>query len=380
MAKGGDSSGSRRQESQRQPDRSAAGDSWPGDASLVPRRSIGDEPTHHSQTDSSLSDAGTPAAPQLAGGDTDDLESRYRIQRELGRGGMATLEEALRQVAPTGRIRLLAGTHRLQQPLEIDQSVALIGQGMDRTRIECDGPGFVVNFAAGTSSARNITFAHCGEAEANVVEVNAQQLTLEQCRFEGGKRSDNDGDVIAGHGLYLRGTTRAVVRKCEAVSNDCHGIAVADQSEATLDSNTCQQNRLCGIAYSDSASGTARGNTCEGNEVDGILVGQQAQPTLEQNTCRQNKLCGIAYFGSASGTARENTCEGNRKLQIYVAGSATPNLVANVGIVFSEKKAIGAISGGGIGLLIGGLIGGETGGLIGSFIGGGIGWLIGRVN
>lgn len=67
------------------------------------------------------------------------------------------------------------------------------------------------------------------------------------------------------------------------------------------------------------------------NELRGIRVGEQSQPTLEGNTCEGNRGSGIAYFGEASGTAKNNTCRGNGRYDIYVAKGTKPSLIANRG-------------------------------------------------
>lgn len=58
-----------------------------------------------------------------------------------GSGNLRSLEEAVQQARPGAVIYLKAGIHRLKHPLVIDKPLTLIGEGMETTRIVCDGEG-----------------------------------------------------------------------------------------------------------------------------------------------------------------------------------------------------------------------------------------------
>jgi len=245
-----------------------------------------------------------------------------------GSGNLRSLEEAVQQARPGAVIYLKAGIHRLKHPLVIDKPLTLIGEGMETTRIVCDGEGCVVEFSGdGLFSARDLAFVHEGTKWGDAVRANKGEVQFYRCLFTGGVW--DEVNQRGGSGLWLYGTARGDVRECVASGNEGTGIRVSGEAQPTLEGNTCRENKRSGIAYFGNAAGTARQNTCVGNEKHGISVGEQAQPTLESNTCRENKSCGIGYFDSAAGVARQNTCVGNEKHGIYVGERAQPTLESN---------------------------------------------------
>jgi parallel beta-helix repeat protein len=245
-----------------------------------------------------------------------------------GSGDDPSLEDAVKQAKTGATIYLKAGIHRLSHPLLINKALSLIGKGIDKTFVVCDGEEYVVKFSGdGQFSASDISFVHEGPRWAHVVEVASGQVSLIRCRFKGGVYGELS--KRGGIGLFLYGTVRGQVKACEIVGNGACGIYVGEQANPILEGNTCNENKWSGIAYLNNASGTARNNTCIANERYGIYVDKQANPMLEGNTCNENKWSGIAYFGNASGIARNNTCIANEGDGIYVGEQANPILEGN---------------------------------------------------
>jgi parallel beta-helix repeat protein len=205
-----------------------------------------------------------------------------------GSGNFRSLEEAVQQARPGAVIYLKAGIHRLKHPLVIDKPLTLIGEGMETTRIVCDGEGCVVEFSGdGLFSARDLAFVHEGTKWGDAVRANKGEVQFYRCLFTGGVW--DEANQRGGSGLWLYGTARGDVRECVASGNEGTGIRVSGEAQPTLEGNTCRENKRSGIAYFGSASGTARNNLCTANKFHGIGVNEQAQPTLEGNTCRENK-------------------------------------------------------------------------------------------
>ncbi|MGQ9605470.1 MAG: right-handed parallel beta-helix repeat-containing protein, partial [Thermogutta sp.] len=245
-----------------------------------------------------------------------------------GGGQATTLEEALAACEEGATIVLNAGTHRLDRPLKIIQSVKLVGAGKEKTRLVCEGQGFVLQFRGdGTFSAEGISFEHFGNQPANVVEIKSGHGNLSGCRFRGG--IDKRDSWTAGTGLWIDGNAEVRVFGCEAVQNQRCGIVIGGTATATVEENLCEDNQGGGIGWSGSASGTARRNVCRHNGYQGIDVEGSAAPTLGGNVCEQNERCGILYWQDGMGTASNNTCRGNGLHGIGVQGFAVPTLEAN---------------------------------------------------
>ena len=258
--------------------------------------------------------------------------------------GVGELAQALAGAAAGATLRLAAGEHRLGLGVTLAHELTLEGTGQETTSIVTgEGEGVLRYQGSGLLTLRDLTLRWTGPAGVlvNVVQVTTGEALVERCRVTGATSSEHG----FGSGLAISGTARATVRDCLATGNG-FGIAVEDQAQPTLDSNTCRENKVCGIVYSGAAAGTARANTCVANVEFGIFLADQAQPTLENNTCRENQNTGIAYSGAAAGTARANTCVANVQHGIAVGQQAQPTLENNTcrenqasGIVYSGAAA-----------------------------------------
>jgi len=262
----------------------------------------------------------------------------------VGRDGITSLEEAIARCAEGARIRLPSGTYRLKKPLEITKPVELIGDGMDTTQVVCDGEGYVIKVTAPRFTARGISFEHDGSQWADVVVINSASVTVEECRFRGGVRDEQN--KRGGAGVWAYGAATGLIKSCRAIQNDLHGIELSGLVEILLMGNTCEENKRSGIACSQNATGSAQNNVCRNNGYYGIGVQGHAAPTLEGNTCDGNKQAGILYSENAGGTARKNVCRNNGYQGIGVQGEAAPTLEGNIcegnnhwGIAYLEKAA-----------------------------------------
>ena len=205
-----------------------------------------------------------------------------------GSGNLRSLEEAVQQARPGAVIYLKAGIHRLKHPLVIDKPLTLIGEGMETTRIVCDGEECVVKFSGnGLFSVSDIAFVHEGARWGDAVQANMGEIRFYRCLFTGGVR--DEANQRGGDGLWLYGTARGDVRECVALRNAGMGIRVSGKAQPTLEGNTCRENKRSGIAYFGNAGGVARSNECTGNGKDGIYVDSTACPMLRENRCWGNK-------------------------------------------------------------------------------------------
>ena len=307
-----------------------------------------------------------------------------------GNAEFAGLAEAVAALAPGSTIELEAATYRLDTPLEVSKALTLTGAAMEQTVIVSDAPEYVMYFSGdGIFILRDLTVRHDGEAEADVVLADGEEVSVQRCRFTGAVYLE-DGTPRAG--LRVRDATQGMIFNSEFVENnldgvrleedaglilsnnicsdnDQMGIHLRDSSSAEINSNTCERNTLNGLSLTDSASavidgntfrdngesglvyfedsgGAAYNNTSTQNGLHGISVNDNAVPTLESNTCTENTEDGIVYFEASGGTARDNECTNNGLHGIGISGTAAPTLENNVcadnvevGIRFSDESS-----------------------------------------
>lgn len=272
-----------------------------------------------------------------------------------GSGEFRTLAEAVDEALPGGIIRLATGEHRVERLLHIEKPLALLGAGMEQSRVIGERIGCIISVHDNPFFvATDVTFEHVGSWPTCVAEVSNEEVSLHRCRFTGGSvgedmdqtgngpEQDDDaflehhmahifkqlqGGMLVGHGLRLLGAVHGTVAACECVKNEQVGIMIEGETQLTLEGNTCRENRI-GIAYFGSAAGVARQNQCTGNTMSGIQITGQAQPVLEGNICQANQA-GIIYGESAGGTARQNRCVDNALSGIMVKHQAQPTLEGN---------------------------------------------------
>jgi parallel beta-helix repeat protein len=251
--------------------------------------------------------------------------------------GLATAETETGLVVHAGRvararpgsvIELQPGVYLLEQPLRIDKPLTMQGAGADKTFIQSDAEGCVIELAStGLCALRDLSVEHFGNRPANVVVVSLGMAEISGCVVRGGVWDEKR--KFGGDGICFTNATRGTVRGCVCRNNGLRGIEISGIAQPLLEGNTCEGNMDSGIAYFDSAGGTARQNVCRQNGHHGIGVQGQAQPQLEGNTCEGNNWQGIAFSEKARGLARKNTCQSNRNNGIAVWGEAQPQLECN---------------------------------------------------
>ena len=288
-----------------------------------------------------------------------------------GSGDFPSLAAAVQNAPAGATISLGAGVYRLDQALEIDKSLSLVGQGVDQTEIVSSADEYTVHVnVKGAFSAEGITFRHEGDAFADAVEVEQGEVTFNNCRFSGGVI--NPDGKQRGSGLRLREAAGGIIQNCVAeenftgiwvlameitleknlstknkagiafgadskalarenqvLENQYNGFVVSTNSNPTLERNTSSGNGENGFLFQDGATGTALGNICSQNYGSGIMVAGMSQSVIEGNTCNQNTNHGIVIAENARAEIRNNECSENQMSGILVADSAQATIEGN---------------------------------------------------
>lgn len=265
-----------------------------------------------------------------------------------GSGDYPDLATAVQDLHAGSTIVLGSGTFILDQPLTIDKSLSLLGQGMDRTRITSRAGGYVLRFkGSDTFVMEDLTVAHESSEPADVVQVEGGDMSFTGCRFTGaegqggganleisggttgsvsGCRLDEDYGVI---GIAISGSATVEVRDT-TIRNHTLGILVSQNAQPVIVDNTIEKSWKYGIQFEGNAGGSVSHNQISGTFAYGIHVSGSAAPTLDDNDLRGNIEGGIRYSDQAGGTARDNDCgDPEHSYGIHVRDAASPVLESN---------------------------------------------------
>jgi parallel beta-helix repeat protein len=243
-----------------------------------------------------------------------------------GSGDYPTIEAAVADVDPGTTINLGPGTFTLTATLSVDFDCSLVGNGMDgadSTTVRYAGT--VVEVSDATFSAEDIRFTSTATGSASdVMDAQDADLDLQSCYFSGANRYNN----VAGDGLYVYGSSTATVTDCTFTGNDLNGVDVDDDTEITLEGNTCSNNTQDGMIFWSTSIGHVSGNTCSANTNDGIGLHDNVTAVVENNACLHNVEAGIWFGDNATGSASGNECAFNH-YGIAIDPGAKPTIGTN---------------------------------------------------
>ncbi|MGE0490766.1 MAG: right-handed parallel beta-helix repeat-containing protein [Vulcanimicrobiota bacterium] len=268
-------------------------------------------------------------------------------------------------------VYLEPGTYKLDQALMLVGDARIQGAGILHTRIVSTSSRMALGFAQGGKvELSHLTIEHQGDKPANVVDIEAESLTMMACALRNGAAPEDT--LEAGNGLVLRGKTKAslelcefsgnrscgvyqlgqsnvVAKHCQAFDNQLSGwlgdessVLDIQQSEVyenarngldwaggklTSTKTKCSQNAATGILATEETSATLHENECSHNGQHGIQIGGGYQ--LVGNTCSHNAELGINLDGDQTGLVKGNQCQQNALHGIEVGEQATPELTGN---------------------------------------------------
>ncbi len=246
---------------------------------------------------------------------------------------LATLLAEIENASPGAKVHLRPGRYVLQDTIRLKKPIQLIGSGTGQTFLAAPPGKPILSYQApGQLVLQKITFEYTQNAPTNLLEIHDGLFLLDDCKVQGAVQDPKEANPAAigntGWGVWVGGTARGQLLRCQLRHNEAGGIRLAQKAVVHIEDSLCEHNGI-GIAYTDSASGTAKNTISRLNKRSGIVVAHQANPILEENQCLGNGQLGIHYSGSSSGTARKNTCQKNKGHGIYVDEKAQPILEEN---------------------------------------------------
>jgi len=258
-----------------------------------------------------------------------------------------TIEDAVAIIQPGGIIKISAGRFILQEPLLIEKSLRLEGEGSGETVvISATNIDLIRVKIGGEFSVEGLCFQYEENMESSLYEDNAEPSSsmlridagianIFNCKFAGHQS-------LKSHGISLYGESRGCIKGNE-VNNFFFGISFRMNAYAELIGNHCKENHS-GIAFFGSSSGSVADNFCRLSKNCGILVRDEASPQIRGNRCKENGA-GICFSGSSSGSATENICHLNEESGILARDESSPQISGNhceennFGIVFSHSNS-----------------------------------------
>lgn len=216
------------------------------------------------------------------------------------------LSQIIQEAQPGATIEL-DGTYTLSNDLEIDKPLILKGSGRDTTRLQIEGSGPIIRFAAdGTLELTGLTLTHIGTETANVLEMTNGTLTIQHSLVEGAV-ADENGE--GGRGLWLENSTATIIDVIFQ-NNDISGLEASGQSQLTITDSLFQINGIGLRLFSESSSTISSSQFLE-NASDGLEAGNNAVVKLEQTTFQSNGANGISLSGRANAKIQQSTIAKN---------------------------------------------------------------------
>ncbi len=234
-------------------------------------------------------------------------------------GDFASIGAAVAAARPRDRIRVGAGTWN--ESLQIDKPVELVGEGRDKTIIECaaeDGPVLGWGSAAAGGQASGIQLRHrtvAPESERfSVVLVRGGRVALADCEMRDGSghgvavieggcaaltRCRFVGNGWDGAAAYGEGS-RVEVHECEAEGNFEHGIDAWSGGVAVVRDSRATGNGRNGVFIASPGAVLVSGSHVAENREFGIVIAACSGGTVAGNKVERNQLGGLAFHRAAA--------------------------------------------------------------------------------
>lgn len=202
-------------------------------------------------------------------------------------GAYGIIGHALAAAEPGDRILIRPGLY--EECLEVDKSVAIIGQGHRRDIVIKAIGKPVLRFAAASGRIAHLTLCQSGDSNARIgVVVEAGQILLEDC------------DVASACALCILifSEARGVVRRNRIHGSSDAGVVLVDTSSCIVASNDIFDHARAGVSVIGGKP-TLRHNRVYNNHGFGILH-LDGRSLLEGNHICANRYAGVHILSGMS--------------------------------------------------------------------------------
>ncbi len=168
-----------------------------------------------------------------------------------------------------------------------------------------------------------------GIAEGNICEKNGSDGISVEDTAENVILRENWCRDNSDNGIWLCNASNVLIQSNICNRNGIEGIDICKESKATIEHNSCENNRYYGISVrGKGTSGVLINNICPVNNPSGILFEDGAIGRAENNVCENNLWSGIAVRGAGTNPVlTKNRCNNNGAWGIISWSGADPNII-----------------------------------------------------
>ncbi|MBA3240177.1 MAG: right-handed parallel beta-helix repeat-containing protein [Acidobacteria bacterium] len=226
-----------------------------------------------------------------------------------GGGDYASITEALRSVAPGGRIIVRSGVY--EESIVLDKQVEIVGEGPRGEIVVRSAGASCLKSSAESARVAGVTLRGAGSSGAAffAIDILRGELVLEDCDV-----SSDTLSCVAVHGHEAAPT----IRGCRIHDGADSGLYFFDGAAGTVEDCEVYRNANVGVAITGGSRPAVRRSKVYGGANAGVVAWQGGAVLLEECEVYGNRL---ANFGASEGaklTARACRIHGGENSGVFV--------------------------------------------------------------
>ncbi len=231
---------------------------------------------------------------KLTRGPTTKTEPPTLVVDPMHRGDHTTINAAIEDASPGGRILIRPGLY--EEALVIEKPLEIIGVGeRDEIVIQATGAN-ALWFKTTMGRAANLTIRQMGDGNWFCVDIAQGRLELDGCDI-----TSESLTCVAIHG-----GADPRLRRNRIHDGKQSGVVVYENSLGVLEDNDIFGNALSGVSMREGSNPTLRRNRIHDGKQSGVLVSENSLPLLEDNDIFGNRHSELAIRDGGNPTVRRN--------------------------------------------------------------------------
>ena len=235
-------------------------------------------------------------------------------------------QEIAQRIQRVGEVHIASGRFRLEQALNLRNTVTITGAGRSRTVLIISSAqnGAALRFQGnGVLTLRDLAIEYDGALSADVIRIERGTVRLENIEVKSGRQNARAPRQSIGSGIILQNNSRITISNSLFHNNERHGIMLLDNSSGTLSQSIFSENGYQGVV----AAGASRlvledEVVTRGNGQSGIVLFENARMRVQNSASTQNNRHGLVLMDSSQATVGGSQFISNGFYGIYVGRSA----------------------------------------------------------